>query len=244
MRNNKKFALITASTKGIGKEIAKALINKDYFVFINYNKDDEFANKLNVEFNDKRDCYRIIKADMSNTDGMEFLYKNIISITKTLDCIILNVGATCKKSFSEITIEEWNKVFNVNLAIPFFLIQKFKQNINNNGRIIFISSVLGSIPHAISIPYSVSKAGINMLAKSLVREFCNKNITVNAIAPGFIDTQWQKDKPHDLRTKIENKIALKRFGTPMEVAAVCMCIIENQYLNGAIIHIDGGYDLI
>jgi 3-oxoacyl-[acyl-carrier protein] reductase len=88
----------------------------------------------------------------------------------------------------------------------------------------------------------VSKAGLHFLAQSLVKIFANRNITVNVIAPGFINTSWQESKLPEHRQRIEDKIALKRFGEPEEVAKVCINIVDNDYINGAIINVDGGYD--
>jgi 3-oxoacyl-[acyl-carrier protein] reductase len=238
-----KFALVTSSTRGIGKSIGIELLNKGYYVFFNYVNNDEDAYKLKQELVRFDGKYSIIKTDLSNLDGVDVIYDDIIKITNNLDCIVLNTGVTNYKSFKDLTPDDWNKVINTNLNVPFFLIQKLSDNIVYDGRIIFIGAILGLIPHGISIPYSVSKAGLTILAKSLVKYFKNKNITVNVIAPGFIDTSWQLLKDKDHRKRIENKIALNRFGYPEEVAKTCMHIIDNQYINGAVICVDGGYDM-
>ncbi len=100
---------------------------------------------------------------------------------------------------------------------------------------------MGVHPHAVSLSYGVSKAAVHALTKNLVKSLAPVGIRVNAVAPGFVDTDWQKGKPAEIRQSIESKIALGRFCTPEEIADVYKMVIENQYLNGEIITVDGGY---
>jgi len=232
-----KYALVTGSTKGIGLAISEKLIETDYFVFMNYAHDDSAADAINLP----KDMHRIIKADLSTPEGADALAEIIQSEKVALDCIVLNAGATCRKSFGEITYDDWNVVMNTNVNIPFLICQKLYPIITDNGSIIFIGSDMGIYPHAASNVYSVSKAAAHMLAKSLVKEMAEKKIRVNVLAPGFIDTQWQKEKPQWLREKIEKKIALKRFGTAEDVADACLSLLEITYINGTILQVDGGY---
>jgi len=232
-----KYAVVTGSTKGIGLAISKKLIESNYFVFMNYAFNDNAADIIDLQ----KDMHKIIKADLSTTDGADKLTKMILSERIELDCVVFNAGATCRKPFGEITYEEWNAVMNANVNIPFLICQKLHSIIKVNSSIIFIGSDMGIYPHATSCAYSVSKAATHMLAKSLVKEMAEKRIRVNALAPGFIDTEWQKIKPQWQRKKIEEKTALKRFGAPGEVADACLCLIENNYINGAVLQVDGGY---
>jgi 3-oxoacyl-[acyl-carrier protein] reductase len=236
-----KYVLVTSSTSGIGKAIGKMFLEQGYYVFFNYSKNEDNRKKLEDEIKNYNNMYSIIKLDLSKFENVNILYEEIIGITNSLDCIVLNTGITNRKSFQDISIDEFTNVINTNLNIPFFIVQKFSEMIKDNGRIIFIGSLLGILPHATSIPYAVSKAGLHMLAKSLVKVFKNRKITVNVIAPGFIDTDWQLSKEPEHRKRIENKIALGRFGTVDEVAKTCLHIVENKYINGAILNIDGGY---
>ena len=106
----------------------------------------------------------------------------------------------------------------------------------------FTGSLLGDIPHATSLSYGVSKSAIHALVKNLVKFMAVKEIRVNGVAPGFIDTEWQKTKAPEIRKRIENKIALKKFGTPDNIRDLVLHIIDNEYINGTIIRIDGGYN--
>lgn len=236
-----KYALITGSTKGIGKQIAIDLLKRNYFVILNYSNDDSVIKLLRKELDTISSKYKIIKHDLSKIDELSEFTDKVTAITKTLDVIILNTAITNRKEFRKIEPSEWNKVINTNLTSPFFILQKLDKYINENGNIIFIGALMGTVPHAISIPYGVSKAGLHMLGKYLVKIFCDRKITVNVIAPGFVDTPWQKNKPESLRKKIEGKIALHRFATPDEISLSCMHLIDNKYINGAILNLDGGY---
>jgi len=233
-----KYALVTGATTGMGLAIAKELIARGYFVYMHYLEELSIMDTVTLA----PDIYKLIEADFSRPDGADALTEQIKSDGVKLDCVILNAGTTSRKDFGEIDYNDWNAVMNVNVNSPFLICQDLAPIINNSGSIIFIGSSMGIHPHASASVYSVSKAATHMLAKSLVKHFKDRSIRVNAIAPGFIDTEWQKDKPEWLREKIESKIALKRFGTPQEVTDACMFLIENTYVNGSILQIDGGYD--
>jgi len=112
-----------------------------------------------------------------------------------------------------------------------------------NNRIIFIGSVAGHIPNATSIPYGVSKGSLEILTQYLARDLADKNITVNTIAPGYISTQWHKDKCFPQLDRIRKQNLLNRFGTTEEVSQVCQMLIENEYVNGQTICVDGGFHL-
>jgi 3-oxoacyl-[acyl-carrier protein] reductase len=157
-----------------------------------------------------------------------------------IDILILNAGITDRSKFGEITRHEWDRVVKFNLTDPFFLVQNTE--INPNGRIIFISSVLAEMPHSSSISYPVTKAAINAMVKNLVKHYASDRITVNAVAPGFIGTDWHKSKSPEHIKRITEKIALKRFGTVKEVSGLVMQIIQNEYINGQVLSVDGGYD--
>jgi len=236
-----KYILITGSSTGIGLSIGKEFLNDNYYVIFNYSSNEENIYKLKKDLVGFKDRYSIIKLDLSVFENIELLYKEVTKITEKIDVLILNAAITDKSNFKDITIENWNKVMNVNLNIPFFITQKFSSIIKDNGRIIFIGALLGIVPDAISTAYAVSKAGLHMLAKSLVKVFKDRKITVNTIAPGFVSTNWQDTKPKEQRERIENRIALSRFGTTEEVARICKNVVDNDYINGAVIQIDGGY---
>ena len=237
-----KTAVVTGSTKGIGKAIGIALLNEGYKVIFNYAKSDVDAEQLDAELQESyAGMYEIIKADLSNVSGVSNFSDEVLKRFSSVSVLVLNNGTTSRSSLNEITEEEWNKFLNTNVTAPLFLIQHLSEHIQDSGRIIFIGSLMGVYPHSMSISYGVTKAGVHMLAKYLVKEFAERKITVNTIVPGFVDTPWQKNKPAEIRKSIEGKVALGRFAKPEEIADVCMGIVRCGYVNGAEIVVDGGY---
>ena len=236
------IVLVTGGTKGIGKAIVLKYLHQGCYAIITYSSDDEtaelFQRELDVNYKDK---YEIIKADLSKIEEVKIMCNIMRCKYRKIDYLILNAGATNRNSFSDMTIDEWNYVINVNLTMPFFIVQSLVDCIIKGGSILFIGAVMGIYPHAISIPYAVSKAGVHMLSRQLVKHLAPYKITVNTIAPGFVDTPWQKSKPLEQRIRIENKIALKRFALPEEIAQLCWDISQNAYINGSLLEIDGGY---
>ena len=236
-----KNVFITGSTRGIGKQIGIDLLKRDCLVYFNGHSREsivELDNELNSATN-----ANIISLDLSTIENMNFVSSVFIERNISLDYLVLNLGVTNRTPFGEIIEEDWNKVFETNLSAPFFLIQALRNNINENGRIIFISSLSGIVTDSVSISYGVSKAAINMLVPYLAKEFANKKITVNAVAPGYIDNSWHKGKSIEQIKRIEQKCLAKRLGTVEEVSKVVLSIIDNDYINGQIIQINGGFGL-
>lgn len=220
-----KYAFITGSTKGIGAAIANTLSANGYTVFTNGRNGGE------------------IPADLSTLAGVKAAADFITAKTDKLDCLILNAAMTYRKPMDEIDYEHWQAIMDTNVNMPFFLVQRLNRHMADNGSILFIGAMLGQKPHATSIPYGVSKAAVNMLAQSLVKVLAPRGIRVNVICPGFVDTESQLSKPPKLRAKIENKIALKRFASEQEISDMCLSMIKNTYINGAVVNLDGGYDM-
>ncbi len=236
-----KTALVTGSSKGIGKQIAIDFLKEGYFVFLNYGHDDLTANDLKDELKLISNNFKILKNDFSTKESIENFCSEILSSADEIDVLVLNAGATNRKNLDTITFEEWSSVMMTNLNAPFYIIKLLKEKIKYSGNIIFIGSILGIYSHAMSIPYAVSKAGLHMLAKSLIKEFCEEKIRVNVIAPGFVDTPWQKAKPQEQRKRIEDKTALKRFAKVEEISNAVQFVVNNGFVNGAILSLDGGY---
>lgn len=238
-----KTVLITGGTKGIGREIVEEYLKKGHLVVVNYGHSDKDADLFKEEMIEFRERLIIIKADLSSIEGMELLVDEFSKLKLNLDILILNAGFTKREKFEDITYESWRRVMDGNLNIPFFLIQKLNDKINENGRIIFISSILGIKADASSIQYGVSKGAIIPLTKYLAKYFAHRKITVNCISPGFVDTVWQQKKPKDQKERIENKTLMKRFASAAEIASMCITLEENQYITGQNIIIDGGYSI-
>lgn len=234
IKTNKK-ALITGGTKGIGKAIARELYNKGVKLYLNYNKDKETAHKA------KKELYlaTLIPADLSTYKGA----KKVIKKIDELDYLILNVGITDRTPFGKVKMKDWDRVFRTNLDIPFYIVQELRNKIKENGKIIFITSISGIYPDSVSISYGVSKASENMLVKYLAKEFASKKITVNAIAPGYTMTTWHQNKDKAQINRISKKTLSNRFAKPEEIGKAVRMVIENNYINGQVISVDGGFGL-
>lgn len=243
----KKNILLTSGTSGIGKAIALKLMEElnttDFYILINYGHNDHTANdfyaKLPIEYQNRVD---LVKADMSSYDGIKVILEKLKEDNRKIDWLILNTGISTYADFDDYTPELWDSIMRTNVGVPVFLVKALREQMNTNGSIVFMGSHAGQEPYSSSLVYSVSKSAVLFLARSLVKVFENKQIRVNAIAPGFIETRWQKDRTVESREIVNHKIALHRFGKPDEVADLCFHILTNEYLNGAVFDIHGGYN--
>jgi 3-oxoacyl-[acyl-carrier protein] reductase len=238
----KKRALITGGTKGIGKAVAFSLGKAGYDLLLTYASGKDAATGMREELNRLATCdVRLLKADISDRESVGLIYNYMVQHDFSVDVIIFNAGLTCRKSFEEMRQEEWEKVFWGNVHFPVFLLQRLVSLIHKGGCVVFTGSLMGIRPHSVSLAYGVTKSAVHALVKNLVKFLSPYEIRVNGVAPGFVDTEWQKNKPAEIRHNIENKIALKRFCDPEELAGVYKMLIENSYFNGEIIVADGGY---
>ena len=236
-----KYAVITGGTKGIGLGIVKILLERGFHVFTNYARDEEAAKRVGLELEQWKDRLSIVQADQSDKESFARFVQIVKSTAESINCIVCNAVMTIRKPNMGITDEQWEQVMQVAVNSHFFLIRDCYEMIEPDSRIIFIGSMMGVLPHGTSLPYGVSKAAVHALAKNLVKEFEGTGTTVNAIAPGFVETEWQKNKPQHIRENIYGKTAIKRFATVDEIAnAVAFCL-DNQFVNGSVIEVSGGY---
>ena len=238
------YALVTASSSGIGYAIAERLLQEGHFCYVNYAHDDRRAESIVKQLLNISKRLKMIKADLSSIEGISILINSIKEDDSMLNHIVLNCGVTDRTPFGEITQERWNYVLDTNVSMPFFLFQGLFDSIEDEGSIVLISSLLGRYPHAMSISYGVSKAALSALCQNLVKVCADRKVRINALEPGFVDTPWQNEKPIEQRLRIEKKIALNRFAQPYEIADMCHSVLHNTYINGALIPLCGGYDMI
>ena len=240
-----KCAIVTGGTKGIGFAITKILLQNDYFVIANYSNDKKNAEVVqkNLQF-EYGDSFRIFKKAMETKPDIEqyiaFLKEEKL-LQNGLDAIVLNAGCTDRTCWQDLSWEQWSHVMDVNINAPSAMLRALDSYINRDASILFISSAMSVYPHATSVPYTVSKSAINGLTKALVKEYASRQIRVNAILPGFVETPWQIEKPEDQRNRINEKIALHRFAKPEEIAEMAFATIRSSYINGALLQVDGGY---
>lgn len=217
------------------------LLKKDYYVIVTYANDDNAANAFTKEAKAISSKFDVCQFDQSDRLQTYALIDSIKASGLRLDCIICNAGITRRASFRSTTDQDWDSMMEVAVNSHYLIIRELYGRINRNARIVFTASTLALYPHATVLGYGVSKSGVVGLTKGLVKEFDGTGTTINAVAPGFVDTEWQKSKPKEIRANICKKTALHKFATVEEVVDAYRFCIENGYVNGSVIEINGGY---
>mgnify|MGYP004450853627 FL=1 len=237
-------AVITGGTRGIGKEIAITLAKEGYDIAINYRteNDDLIDTKKKIE-----DCNvkcLAIKGDVSNFEDTEKMIKEVIEQFGKIDVLVNNAGITKDRLLMRMKKEDFESVINVNLTGTFNMTKNVVPYMMKarKGRIINLSSVVGVSGNAGQSNYSASKAGIIGFTKSLAKELGSRNILVNAIAPGFIETNMTDVLKEEVKEEIAKTIPLKRMGKTKDVANLVKFLSseESSYITGQVINVDGG----
>lgn len=238
-----KIIIVTGASRGIGREIARKLAIHGNIVVANYNKSEKQAIELKKELEKESLQIDIFKADVSKRDEAKELVKYTLQKYKKIDVLINNAGISDNKLFTDVTDEEFYKIINTNLYSAFSMTQEVLPNMihNKNGSIINISSIWGMVGASCETIYSISKAGLDAMTKSLAKELGPSNIRVNSIAPGFIDTEINKNIDEDIKNELVHEIPLKRIGKPEDIAKCAHWLIEDEYTTGQVISINGGW---
>ena len=241
-----KVTIITGGTSGIGRGIAEKILansGADDILYVSFGHNQKQAEEfLHAQSEADQKKLRLIQADMSSYDQMMNFVTRIKKETDHVDWLVNNVGISTYAKYEDYTFEEWSKIVNTNLSVPVFLVKELRPIIREGGSILFTGSYAGQQAYSSSLVYGVTKSAIHFLTKSLVKELEPKQIRVNAIAPGFIETSWHKNRTPESYKRINRKIALHRFGEISEVADMAYVILKNGYMNGSIVDIHGGYD--
>lgn len=233
------LVLVTGASRGIGREIAKELAQKGNKVIANYNKSEEQAKSLQQE----NDNIEIYKADVSKREEVHKMVEDILKKYGKIDVLINNAGIAESKLFTDVTDDDWQKIINTDLYSVFCVTQEALPNMihNKKGCIINISSVWGIVGASCETIYSVAKAGIDGMTKSLAKELGPSNIRVNSIAPGIIDTDMNKNLTQEDIKNIEKEIPLGSVGRTMDIAKCVEWLIQDEYTTGQIISVNGGW---
>ena len=239
-----KVALITGASRGIGKQVAITLAKEGYDIIINYRSENDDLVNLKNEIEKNNVKYLAIKGDVSSFEDCEKIVKEAIKEFGKIDVLVNNAGITNDMLLLRMKEEDFRKVIDVNLVGTFNMTKNVVQYMMKakSGRIINLASVVGISGNAGQANYAASKAGIIGFTKSLAKELASRNILVNAVAPGFIETDMTNVLKDEVKEQIANTIPLKRQGTPEEVANVIKFLAsdDSSYITGQVINIDGG----
>ncbi|MCR5261979.1 MAG: 3-oxoacyl-ACP reductase FabG [Candidatus Gastranaerophilales bacterium] len=236
-----KTVLITGSSRGIGRETAIYLAKNGFDIVLHCMKNVEKAEEVKTEIEKLGRTARILQFDVADREQTKIVLLNDIEQNGVYYGVIINAGITADNAFPAMEDEEWDRVINTNLN-GFYntlkpLILPMIQN--RKGRIVALSSVAGLAGNRGQINYSASKAGIIGAVKTLCREVAKRNITVNCVAPGVIESDMTAEVPFDM---IKESIPMRRMGTPKEVASVINYLMSEDasYITGQVISVNGG----
>ena len=238
-----KVVVVTGGSRGIGAQIVKTLANENYKVILNYNNSKEQAEKIQQELLEQGKEIEVIKADVSKKEEAEKLIQFAINKFNKIDILINNAGISQEGLFTDVTEEEWKKIINTNLNSVFYCNQQALKYMiqEQQGCIINISSIWGETGASCEVAYSTTKAAINGMTKALAKEVGPSNIRVNAIAPGIIDTDMNKNLTIEERKQIKEQIPLNKIGKAIDIAKCVKWLVEDEYTTGQIISINGGW---
>ena len=239
-----KVAMITGATRGIGKQIALTLANEGYNIVLNYRTENDELFQAKNEIESKNVNCLTVQGDVTNFEDCKQMIERAINEFGKIDVLINNAGITKDMLLARMKEEDFKQVIDVNLVGTFNMTKNVISYMMKarNGRIINISSVVGIAGNAGQTNYSASKAGIIGFTKSLAKEVASRNILVNAVAPGFIETNMTEVLKQEVKDEIAKNIPLKRMGTPQDVANVVKFLAseDSSYITGQVISVDGG----
>lgn len=238
-----KVAIVTGATRGIGRQIAIDLAKSGYNVVINYNSNDEKANEVKSIC----DAYTksiIIKANVSNFNESKQLIDKVMEEYGRIDLLVNNAGITKDTLVLRMSQDDFLDVLNVNLVGTFNMCKNISSILlkQRTGSIINIASVVGEIGNIGQANYAASKGGVIALTKSLAKELGQRGIRVNAVAPGYIDTDMTRVLSDQTKEQIRANIPLKRFGNPSDVSNLVLFLASDNasYITGQVINVCGG----
>jgi acetoacetyl-CoA reductase len=238
-----KVAVITGGGKGIGAAITRELARNGVRVVVNYNKSREAADQLIAEIKENGGEGIAVQADVSTQEEANKLIAAAVEQYGRLDILVNNAGITRDRTFKKLSNEDWNEVINVNLNSVYYTTAAALPYITESdaGRIINISSIIGQAGGFGQTNYSAAKAGMIGFTKSLALELAKTGVTVNAICPGFIETDMLAEVPENIREQIKAKIPARRFGHADEIARGVLYLCQDgEYITGQQLNINGG----
>ena len=239
-----KNIIVTGATRGIGKEIALTLAQNGANIAINYRNYNEEVEELINSIKEFGVDAIAVKCDVSKSDEVDNFISEVKDHFSSIDVLVNNAGITKDGLLLRMKDEDFNSVLDVNLKGTFNTTKSISPIMikQKHGKIINISSVVGIVGNAGQCNYAASKAGVIGFSKSVARELASRNINVNVVAPGYIDTDMTKSLPDKVKDEILKSIPMKKMGNPKEVANLVLFLSSSlsDYITGQVINVDGG----
>ncbi len=239
-----KVALVTGGSRGIGRAIAVALAREGAKVAINFAGNEKAAEETKALVEQAGSEAILLKADVSDKDADAALIDTVVKIYGKIDILVNNAGITRDSLMLRMKEDDFDAVIDTNLRSVFYLTKAAAKSMmkKRTGRIINMSSVVGLTGNAGQVNYAAAKAGVLGITKSAAKELASRGITVNAVAPGFIETDMTDVLSDTVKESLLHEIPLKRMGEPKDVANAVLFLASDQsaYITGQVIHVDGG----
>ena len=239
-----KIALVTGAGRGIGREIALTLAKNGATVIVNYNGSKASADEVVAEIEKNGGSAEAMQCNVSDFAASEEFVKQVLAKYKKVDILVNNAGVTRDSLIMRMSEEDYDAVLDTNLKGAFNMIRHLSRSFikQRGGKIINISSVSGVLGNAGQANYSASKAGLIGLTKSVAREFASRGINVNAVAPGFIDTDMTKNMTEEAKKELNGMIPMGKMGNTKDIADLVMFLAGDNanYITGQVICVDGG----
>lgn len=242
-----RVALVTGGTRGIGEAIAVELARQGVTVAVAYSNDTEAAERLIKRARDVGWAMTAHRADIASPEACEQLFTDVLAAHGRVDHLVNNAGITVDRTVRKMTWDDWQRVIDTNLSGAFYLSKAAMEHMvaRGSGRIVNISSVIGETGNIGQANYAASKAGLFGLTKSMALETARKGVTVNCVAPGFIETGMVAAVPDEVLAGIVGRIPVQRLGAVEEVAHAVLFLLDDRasYVTGAVIPVNGGLDM-
>ena len=239
-----RVAIVTGASRGIGRAIALALAESGADVVVNYAGSEQAAREVAGEIERLGQKALIVQADVADAGQVDQLVKQTLDAFGKVDILVNNAGVTRDNLLMRMKDEEWDQVISTNLKGVYHCMKAVTRPMmkQRSGRIINIASVVASLGNAGQANYVAAKAGVIGLTKSVARELASRGVTVNAVAPGFTETDMTAKLGEDIQAGLKTQIPLQRLGKPEDVAAMVRYLAtdEASYITGQTIHVDGG----
>ena len=240
---NQRVVVVTGGSRGIGRAVCLALAGVGTHVYFNYSCSSSQALETEALVVEKGGRATAVGADVTAEDDVRRFFAAVIEESGRLDVLVNNAGITVNNTILGMTIDEFDTQRSV-MRGAWYLTKKILRLFmlrQSGGRIINISSITGHMGNPGQIPYTMEKGALDAMTKSLAKEFSGRNILVNSVAPGFIDTDMTRDLPEEIKTRMIRDVPLQRMGLPEEVAEVVAFLAsQGSYINGTVIHVNGG----